>query len=197
MSESTAVLLPLGCFVLFAVACFAFSSWESRRRTEGLASLATLYGTEVTWLTERSGSFVVTFGTREIEVRDAYTGGGLGSSTGSWPYLTLSTTLRGRAWDLHAVDITRRRTRSHVFEDVFKVHDLGMPMREGWLTPAVRSSIAVAFEPAHPLRKISIEAGKLVFVLSVEPRRLEPATCESLLSALTELATQVERSRPS
>ena len=195
MSESWSAGFAFGIFILFVVTCITFSARSSRRRNEAFAALAQRFGATVDRLGESSTRFVITVAGRELEVRDAHRGGGIGSQTSGSQYFTVSTRLRGRAWDLHSVDITRRRRPSENFEAAFKVHDLGLPMREGWLDPQVRSAIAAAFSPDHRLGKISIDAGELVYLLRESPGDLSPPQLEAIMVSNADLATLIEAAR--
>lgn len=195
MSESAHVLIPLGCFVLFVVGSIALGNRSARRRTEAFARWAGEYGAELERLGERSFRFLVNAADRQLEVRDAYRGGGIGVSTSAVPYLTVSGRLRGRSWDLHSVDVKQRWPKGDTFDTAFKVEDLGMPMREGWLTPAVRSAITASFAPAHRLAKVSIDGGDLVFLIAASPGQLSKQILDALVAAHSQLATSIERAR--
>ena len=195
MSEHIHVLIPLGAFLLFVVGSIALGNRARRRRAKAFEAWASLYGTKVEWVNETSGRFAVTFEDREIEFMDVRRGGGIGSESSAAQYLMVATRLHGTSWDLHSVDITRRWKTSEVFEESFKIHDLGLPMRDGWLSAAVRRAIGASFAPANRVRKISIDAGQLVFLLSDAPGGIAKQSVDSLVASVAELATQLERAR--
>jgi hypothetical protein len=102
--------------------------------------------------------------------------------------------------DLHSVEIRRRFGRSRLidprdfdFEKHFVVHDLGYPLRDGWLTDRVRGAIGYFFAFEPPLDQLGIEEGRLVH-RTLEPlQRLDGALLRELLTRQAAVADALER----
>ena len=197
MSETVERWLILAGVVFVVLLYRAIRKIGERRRSEHFALLASHCGSTVEVKSETSQRFRAERADRMLEVRDEYRGGGLGDSSTGSRYITIGTKLRGRAWDLHSVGIRRRLGRSLTdpFEKAIKVEDLGMPMREGWLTPDVRAALTASFGAAHRLGTINIEGGELFYREAGSPRMFSPEALLKLIDRLVELAAAVERAR--
>lgn len=195
MSETETRWLIVGGLALLAFAYVAIMRYSERRRSEHFALLAAHCASSVEEEGESSQLFRVQIGDRELEVRDAYRGGEIGSSSSGSRYVTIATKLRGRGWDLHSVSIRLRlgRAADQPFEKAFKVEQFGLPMRESWLTPAVRSALAASLAAGHRLGSINIEGGELIYREIGSPRNFSPEALAVLLDRHAELAPEIER----
>ena len=195
MSETATKWLITGGIVLVVVVYRVLVSRGERRRAEHFDLLASALGATVD-RQDGSARFVVTAGERDVEVSDAYRGGGMGAGGHGARYVSIATPLRGRSWDLHSVEIRPRfrlGSSARPFEERFAVEEFGLPMRKGWLTADVVSSLEAFFAVADSYGRISIEGGSLVNRVVGSPQRLSVETLRSLAGLLVRLAASIER----
>lgn len=184
MSEAALLWAIVGGVVLVALAYLAITRNAERRQTEHFAALAAHCGASVERESEFSWFFRTTVGDREVTVSTRR-------------YVSVVTTLRGRAWDLHSVRIRMRlfKPAADSFEDAIKVDEFGFPMSEGWLTSDVASAVTTVFESAQRRGDINIEGGKLVYRRAASPRSFSPDAIAALVRCQSELAAALERGR--
>jgi hypothetical protein len=100
---------------------------------------------------------------RAVTVRSEYVGSG-GSVRGMRGHLlVLATPLRVPAWALHDLEVRPHGTRGD-WDERFARVESGVPVRDGWLSPAVQQAIDGFF--AHPLAvgRLRTDRGELQHV---------------------------------
>lgn len=197
MSEAALRWTIVGGVVLVVLAYRAITRHAERRDNEHFAALAAHCGASVERESEFSQLYRTTVGDRELTVSERYRGGGIGSNSTATRYVSVVTTLRGHAWDLHSVSIRTRLFKSAAdpFEEAIKVEEFGLPMREGWLTSNVRSALMNLFDAAQRRGNINIEGGELVYRRAASPRSFAPDAMAALVRCHAELAAALERAR--
>ena len=193
MSESGSKWVIVGAIVVVFLTYRAVMKRAERRRVEHFNMLASVLGAQVG---TDSARFAITMDERDVEVRDEYRGGGIGASGYGGRYVSIVTPLRGRSLDLHSVQVKRRfrlGSTPRPFEEAFVVEEFGLPMRKGWLTADVRSSLEGVIAPGDPYGRISIEGGNLIYRVIGSPQSFSPETLRSLVGNLTRLAAATER----
>lgn len=166
-----------------------------RRRVEHFNMLASVLGARAD---TGSARFVIKVDERDVEVRDEYRGGGIGTNGYGARYLSIVTPLRGRSWDLHSIQVKRRfslRSTRRPFDEAFVVEEFGLPMRKGWLTADVRSSLEDVIAPGDLYGRINIEGGDLIYRVIGSPRTFSPDSLRNVVSHLARLAAATERAR--
>ena len=182
----TAVLLVIA-------ALLALGRLGDRRRQARLDSLATAMGGKLVSEPGYHWHVTATVADRTFTVRHRYL-----SKGGGWVVFT-ELPLDGVS-QLHAVDVRRRLGRHPVdprdadFARHFAVHDLGMPLRDGWMTPRVRGALAHFFAHELATGTLSIEEGRLVHRGFAPLRRYTPLALRELLGRHAALAAALERS---
>lgn len=154
--------------VLAILGAWALSRAAERRRARRFAELAAALDRQVVREGESRSRFTVEVDGREVEVSHQHFGRGMGAdSSPGWQVLT-SVPLRGVS-ELHSARIAprlgRRRPidpRDEDFERRFRIHDLGMPLRAGWLGPRVRAALAHFYAMELPLAPLDLEEARLV-----------------------------------
>jgi hypothetical protein len=170
---------------------FVLARHVDLRRRRRFDALAQVMGGEVVAETGHRWLFAVQVSGRPVEVRYWLL------PKGPW-HLVTSVSLAGVS-ELHAVDIRPRLGarvidgRDADFERQVAVHDLGLPLREGWLQPGVRGALGHLF--AHPLAggTLSIEEGRLVLRSAVSLPQVDAGALRQLLDRLVATAAAVER----
>jgi hypothetical protein len=192
MSETATKWIIVGAVVVVFLMYRAVLKRGERRRVEHFNMLAALLGTKVD---AGSARFAITVDDRDVEVRDEYRGGGIGSNGYGARYLSIVTPLRGRSLDLYSVQVKRRFGRStrRAFDEAFAVEEFGLPMRKGWLTADVRSSLEAAIAPGDLYGRINIEGGDLIYRVIGSPQRFSPDALRSVVGHLVRLAAATER----
>jgi hypothetical protein len=193
MSESATKWVIVGAIVVVFLTYNAVMKRAERRRVEHFNMLASVVGARVD---TESARFAITLEERDVEVRDEYRGGGIGAGGHGGHYVSIVTPLRGRSWDLHSVQVKRRfglRSTHRPFEDAFVVEEFGLPMRKGWLTADVRSSLEEVIAPGDLYGRVLIEGGGLIYRVIGSPQRFSPERLRSLLGHLVRLAAATER----
>jgi hypothetical protein len=183
--------------VATGVAAWIASNAVGRRLQARFAALAKGFGSEVTREAKFLSLFPVEVGGRTFDVRLQCIGTSTGSNHSSGWRVVTGIPMSGVS-ELHSVLIRRRVGRRRAidpsdFERHFKVHDLGYPLRPGWLNERVRRAIAHFYALELPLDSLSIEEGKLVHRASLSLRKLNVAALRELLLRQEALAAQLER----
>lgn len=192
MSETATKWVIVGAIVVVFLTYRAVLKWGERRRVQHFNMLASGLGAKID---TESAVFSITVDERDVEVRDEYRGGGIGANGYGARYLSIVTPLRGRSLDLHSVQVKRRFGRStrRAFDEAFAVEDFGLPMRKGWLTADVRSSLEAVIAPGDLYGRINIEGGDLIYRVIGSPQRFSPDSLRSLVGHLVRLAAATER----
>lgn len=185
--------------VLAILAAWALSRASDRRRARRFADLAAALDREVARDGESLHRFTLEVDGREVEVRHQHFGRGVGaSSSPGWQVLT-SVPLRGVS-ELHSAQIAprfgRRRPIDPSDEDFarrFRIHDLGMPLRAGWLGPRVRAALAHFYALELPLALLDLEEARLVHRGSEALLRVGGDRLRELLVRQVALAEALER----
>ena len=185
--------------VLAILGAWALSRASDRRRARRFADLAAALDREVVREGEYRSRFTIEVDGREVEVRHQHFGRGAGAtSSPGWQVLT-SVPLRGVS-ELHSALIAPRLGRGRPidprdedFERRFRIHDLGMPLRAGWLGPRVRAALAHFYAMELPLATLDLEAARLVHRGSEALLRLDAAAVRELLERQVALAETLER----
>ena len=197
LTETDQARLIALAVVATGVAAWIASKVVDRRLRARFAALAKGFGSEVAREGEFLSLFPVEIGGRPFDVRLQRIGRSTGSSSSSGWRLVTGIPMSGVS-ELHSVQIRRRVGRRRAidpsdFERHFKVHDLGYPLRPGWLSDRVRGAIAHFYALELPLDSLSIEEGKLVHRGSLSLRKLDVAELRELLLRQEALAATLER----
>ena len=192
MSETATKWVIVGAIIVVVLIYRAVLKRGERRRVQHFNMLASVLGAKVD---TDPAVFSITIDERDVEVRDEYRGGGIGANGYGARYLTIVTPLRGRSLDLHSVQVKRRFGRStrRLFDEAFAVEEFGLPMRKGWLTADVRSSLEAVIGPGDLYGRINIEGGDLIYRVIGSPQRFSPDSLRSLVGHLVRLAAATER----
>jgi hypothetical protein len=189
-------LIVLG--VLLAIAAWwAAGRAAERRRQARFTALAQALGAEGVRAGDLHWHFATAVGDRPVDVRHRYLGSQSAPGSRGWRVIT-EMPLRGVS-ELHSAEIrprTRRRfagARDTDFGSHFAIRDFGMPLREGWLGPRVRTAVGHFYALDLPLDSLSIEEGRLVHRAAAPLKRFDAAALRELLARQATVATALER----
>jgi hypothetical protein len=183
-----APVLALGALVLWSlVDGLVFEPRRAQRRFEGVAAALGLQPVDDAGGGRRVGLDVsgrtVTLHARHVGSH----GTGIRGETGRlW---IVETPLRVSRWEMHDVQIRPRR-RAGDFDRRFTVRESGVPVRDGWLTPPVRASVAAFFDQPLATGTLRVDRGLLQYVVSWNrlPERPAPGDVHAIVERLAVVA---------
>ena len=185
-------LIPLVLGLLVVLWVLGGRAAERRRRAR-FAALAAASGSQVRAEEADHLVFATTAAGRDFTVRHRL------SYKRGWA--TLSETPLAGVSQLHAVDVRPRfgarmrgaGTDDGDFAKGFVVHDLGMPLRDGWQTARVTNAIRHFFAHELAAGTLSLEEGRLVHRGGGDLRRYDGRALHELLARQAALAEALER----
>jgi hypothetical protein len=189
-------LAPLRLIALLAVlaiaALWALRIAADRRRQDRFAALSRSFGSKVVREGEFLSRFPAEIGGRTFDVRREL--------IGKKGWCVVTAVPLPEVSDLHSVEIRARLMRSRLidprdfdFEKHFVVHDLGYPLRNGWLNDRVRGAIGHFYALELPLDQLGIEEGRLIHRAQIPLQRLDNALLREILTRQGAVADALER----
>lgn len=200
------ILVPV--LVIAMLAAVVESPIRRRRARLAFDRLAGQAGAAITPVDWVTATFPMEVAGRRFEVRREWHSRAYSTGSNSWRgpighLLITSTPLAGSRWELHQVDMASLSTAARrssdlttgdaAFDARFRVHQDGVPVRDGWLDAATRAAVARLFDAPGVTGPVWVQ-GQSLQVLRSEPwKDVDAASLRRVLEAQAALAVALER----
>lgn len=184
--------IAVGAVVLVALVFWLSGVLTTRRRKQRFSSLASSFGSEVTYEGEFRSKFDAQVEGRAFEIRSQH--------LNKWGWCLVTETALAGVSALHAAEIRPRLLGGRngdqgavEFGERFAVRDLGLPLRDGWLDERLKKTIIQFYAFGLSRDPLVIEEGCLVHRARVPLRRFEGGPLVELIKRQAAIASALER----